>query len=197
MMIQLLYFTTSAFFAISALLVILSKNPIYSALFLILSFFNGSILLIFLEIEYLALVFLIIYVGAVCVLFLFVIMLINLKVILLKQTLNHFLPLFFIFLIINLFTIVFLNSTTGFTIVENHTLYLETTHENKDFIYPTSVLTDESSAASLGSLLFNNFYVELITAGFILLLAMVGTITLALKQNIRQKKQNILYNALK
>jgi NADH:ubiquinone oxidoreductase subunit 6 (subunit J) len=124
-------------------------------------------------------------------------MLINLKVILLKQTLNHFLPLFLIFLIVNLFTIVFLNNTTGFTILENHTLYLETTHDNKDLIYPTNALTDESSAASLGSLLFNNFYAELLTSGFILLLAMVGSITLALKQNIRQKKQSILYNALK
>jgi NADH:ubiquinone oxidoreductase subunit 6 (subunit J) len=56
-----------------------SKNPMYSALFLILAFFNVSCLLFFLELEYLPIFFLIVYVGAIMVLFIFVVMMLNIR----------------------------------------------------------------------------------------------------------------------
>jgi NADH-quinone oxidoreductase subunit J len=70
---------------ICSLCIILNKNPIYSILFLILTFCNISFIMILLNVEFIAIIFLIVYVGAISVLFLFVIMMLNLKIIELKE----------------------------------------------------------------------------------------------------------------
>jgi len=77
---------------LSAILVIASKNPIYSVLFLILSFCNVSALLFLLNLEFLPITFLVVYVGAIAVLFLFVLMMLNIKLTELKSESSHFLP---------------------------------------------------------------------------------------------------------
>ena len=77
----------------SSLLVIISKNPIHSVLFLILVFFNTSILFLFSNAEFLAMVVLIVYIGAVAVLFLFVIMMLDINITKLRQTFLNYLPI--------------------------------------------------------------------------------------------------------
>ena len=74
-----LFFTFSSFGILCSFFVISSKNPAYSAFFLILTFFNFSSLLFFLRLEFLSITFLVIYVGAIAILFLFVVMLLNIK----------------------------------------------------------------------------------------------------------------------
>src|SRR5690606_16986141 len=76
---------------VSGLMVLAAKNPVHSVLFLILAFCNGSAYLLLLGMEFLAITFLVVYAGAVAVLFLFIVMMLNLKILEFRQTLlNHY-----------------------------------------------------------------------------------------------------------
>jgi len=77
-------------------MVIFSRNPVYSVLFLVLTFVNVSSLLFFLELEYLPLVFIVVYVGALAVLFIFVMMMLNIRISDLKENNEQLLPVIFI-----------------------------------------------------------------------------------------------------
>ena len=74
-----LFYLFSSFAIASGIMVIQSRNPVHSVLFLILVFFNGAGLLILLGLDFFAMVFLVVYVGAIAVLFLFVVMMLNIK----------------------------------------------------------------------------------------------------------------------
>ena len=88
-----LFFIVSIIIITSSLLVILSKNPIHSVLFLILVFFNTAILFLFSGAEFLAMILLIVYIGAVAVLFLFVIMMLDINTAKLRQSFLNYLPI--------------------------------------------------------------------------------------------------------
>ena len=91
MIVNLLFYFFSCILLASSLMIILSQNSIYSALFLVLSFVSSSSLLFLLECEYVSLIFIIIYVGAIAVLFLFVIMMLDIKTVhLAKDSLKYF-----------------------------------------------------------------------------------------------------------
>ena len=101
--ISLMFLTSSVFHIFSSLalisgtMVISSRNPIYSVLFLILTFFNLSCLLFILNIEFLPILFLIVYVGAIAVLFLFVLIMLNIKLSELKEGMKQYILISFIF----------------------------------------------------------------------------------------------------
>jgi NADH-quinone oxidoreductase subunit J len=101
---ELIHFLLGIFVCITGLFVFLTENPVHSVLFLILTFFNSSGILLLLNAEFLALIFIIVYVGAIAVLFLFVVMMLNIKV---ASTSNSaYLPVAFLaslFLIIQIF----------------------------------------------------------------------------------------------
>lgn len=144
-------------------LVYSTENPVHSILLLILTFFNVSIILFFFKCEFLALLFIIVYVGAIAILFLFVVMMLNVKVFKSKDF-SYFLSsyLFFIFLsyILNKFLgFCFYNST-----ILTELLYLI------DFDY--------NSLFFLGQVLFNFFLYDFIAVGLVLLVALVGAIVL-------------------
>ena len=80
LIMELLHSFLVSLLLISSIFVIFAENPVHSVLFLILSFFNVSCILLLFQVEFLSLLFLIIYVGAIAVLFLFVIMMLNVKV---------------------------------------------------------------------------------------------------------------------
>ena len=87
---ELLFFLFSSLILTSGLIVITARNPIHSVLFMILVFVNVIFLLICLQAEFLALTFVIVYVGAVAVLFLFVVMMLNIKITELNKELIHY-----------------------------------------------------------------------------------------------------------
>ena len=89
---ELLFFLFSSLILTSGLIVITARNPIHSVLFMILVFVNVIFLLICLQAEFLALTFVIVYVGAVAVLFLFVVMMLNIKITELNKELIHYFP---------------------------------------------------------------------------------------------------------
>jgi NADH-quinone oxidoreductase subunit J len=142
---------------VSAILVIASKNPVYSVLFLILSFCNVSALLFLLNLEFLPITFLVVYVGAIAVLFLFVLMMLNIKLTELKAENAHFLPvacLLGIVFVLELFVMIrleFLPLTFSFV----HSPFLsDFANSSASFIDFPLFYLNESNMRSLGQILF-------------------------------------------
>ena len=165
----------------SSFMVILSKNPIYSAFFLILSFCNSCNILLFLGLDYLALTTLLIYIGAISILFLFVLMLINLGVIELRNHVFQLAPILTaisgIFLIFNFTTILFKSSPINKSFIYSEIIPMYT--EVSDNLELTSIYKLDVNIKTLGLLIYSEFSQFLFLAALLLLLAMIGTIYLS------------------
>mgnify|MGYP002041697824 FL=1 len=161
-------------------MVILSKNPIYSAFFLILSFCNSCNILLFLGLDYLALTTLLIYIGAISILFLFVLMLINLGVVELRDHIFQLTPILVaisgIFLIFNFTTILFKTPINKAFI---NSAIIPTYSQVFDNLELTSIYKFDVNIKTLGWLIYSEFSQFLFIAAFLLLLAMIGTIYLS------------------
>jgi NADH-quinone oxidoreductase subunit J len=182
------------------MMVVLSRNPVFSVLFLILSFFNISALLFLLELEFLPIVFLVVYVGAVAVLFLFVLMMLNIKLAELRENTTHYLPiacfLFFIFCLELILIFYF-----EFTPLRSQKIHIEFLDElclilNSSFEF-YSWFCKQSNVSFIGDLLFTNYSYVFLVSAFILLLAMVGTIVLTLQKKFTSKSQLIYQQVLR
>jgi NADH:ubiquinone oxidoreductase subunit 6 (subunit J) len=173
---------------------IVSKNPIHSVLFLVFVFFNTAGLLILLGVEFLAMLFLIVYVGAVAVLFLFVMMMLNVKISESSSSVYRYLPIGLFLSVLFLFEI--------YLIVEGDLNSIDVFEFNKP---EYSILQDESliniswvdSVVSptnvdvIGSVLFTYYSFFLIMASIILLVAMIGAIALTLHRRSDVRRQDI------
>lgn len=173
---------------VSALALILANNPVHSILFLILVFCNISFILILLNVEFIAVIFLIVYVGAISVLFLFVVMMLNLKLVTLQETfwryiiVGFFISLFFLF---ELFFI-FKNTNNNFFLFFNFQYFYY--FFEKDWIL---LFNTPTNIEILGMYLYTYGLYPLILIGLILLVAIIGSIVLTLNQNINIKRQHI------
>lgn len=177
---------------VSALALILANNPVHSILFLILVFCNISFILILLNVEFIAIIFLIVYVGAISVLFLFVVMMLNLKLVILQETFWRYIivgffislllliQLFFIFKDINNNLFLFFNFKYFYFFIEKDWILLYNTPTNTEL---------------LGIYLYTYGFYPLILIGLILLVAIIGSIVLTLNQNVNVKRQ-IIYKQL-
>jgi len=164
---------------ISSIFVFISKNPVHSVLFLILTFCNASGILFLFNAEFLGLVFIIIYVGAIAVLFLFVVMMLNVKIY--SSNILFYLPFIFLGCFIMILQI-FLILEKTFT---NSTFCVSDLPYNFD-----NYLDSLSSIDVLGQSLYNYYLLCFLLAGLILLVAMIGAIVLTL--NFRSHRKNEL-----
>ena len=185
---------------ISSLMVVVSKNPVFSVLFLILSFFNLSVLLFLLGLEFLPITFLIVYVGAIAVLFLFVLIMLNIKISELREGTRHYLPisifLGFVFFF-ELFTIFYFEFTplglSGASVG-----FLQGFFELLNSSFEFSVWCFKgSNIFILGELFFTSYAYLFILLGFVLLLAMMGTIVLTLQKRFTTRSQQIYKQVLR
>ena len=166
----------------SAVMVIASRNPVHSVLFLILAFFNAAALFILLGAEFLALILLIVYVGAVAVLFLFVVMMLDVDFAELKRGALHYLPL---------------GGLVGLVLVAELALVaiwalLPATASSVPHAAPAYLTNTEA----LGRVIYTDYVYYFETAGLILLVAMIGAIVLTLRHKPNVRRQNIrLQNA--
>jgi NADH-quinone oxidoreductase subunit J len=189
------FFTNLSFFTVfnflilvllilSSILVVFVKNPIHSILFLVVVFFNATTLLLLYDIEFLALIFLIVYVGAISVLFLFVIMMLNIRVIELSEDFLKYLP------ILGLISLIFIFQTFGFYDFFYSDLNLSDSKifRFKDWSLDASFL---SQTQILGKILYVDYVSLFWLAGFILLISMLGAIVLTFSYNSALKKQQI------
>ncbi len=164
---------------ISSLGVILSKNPIHSVFFLILVFMQVGFFLIMLNVEFLAFLLFIVYLGAIAVLFLFVIMMFNIQILESRDNILRYMPLvIFIILIIVEITCTFEIKKEVFSINE---LY----YNHKNWI---SIIFSKNNMIVL-SVLYTYFIYHFVLASLILLVAMIGAIILTLNQPVSLKKQ--------
>lgn len=161
---------------LSGIMVSFSRNPIESVLFLILTFCNAAAILFIFNAEFLGLTFIIIYVGAIAVLFLFVIMMLNIKDNDKNITVYNFPKTFLFFSVFYLFGFfLFLFIRKIFYQQENFFFDLE------DKIY--LLIDNLNNIDVLGQFLFNYYLVCFLLAGLILLVALIGSIVLTLKFN--------------
>ena len=168
--------------------VIISKNPIISVLFLIGLFLCVSTYLMLSGMTFIGIAYLVVYIGAVSILFLFILMLINVRVSELQGNTNNSLPLA---LIIGTFLYYFLYEILPFdnlNVVNNKYIGVISLYNNDDneSLYVTSnvwdkILIDVSHIISIGNILYTNYFIWIIIASIILLLAMVGTIVITIK----------------
>lgn len=173
---------------ITALMVLLSKNSINSIFFLILCFINSTNLLIINNIEYLAILFIIIYVGAIAILFLFVIMLLNIKTINIQNN-NNLLDNILI-LIVLIFLIIFQIFFFNYNFIPSIKLtefYIDIT--SIKFIDWSLKYNNLNTFNILGDYLYNYYYLEIILASFLLFIPMIGAITINVKKQNNLKKQ--------
>ena len=178
---------TAFFFYLFAVLSVLAgtmvgvaKNPVHAVLFLILAFFNAAGLFILLGAEFLAMLLVIVYVGAVAVLFLFVVMMLDVDFAELKQGALQYAPIgALVGLILAAELIIVLG---GYTFAPE--LGAATAQ-------PTPAIAERQNTAALGDILYTDYIYFFQIAGMILLVAMVGAIVLTLRHKEKVRRQNI------
>lgn len=159
---------------VSASMVIISKNPLYSVLFLVASFLSASILLFLFESEFLALFFLIIYLGAIAILFLFVVMMLDIKYNELQTSRLYFpvgvlIGFTVLFEIYGAYSKVF-SKTTGINYSE-HNIYINW-YDNLDSL---------SDVYVIGQIFYTHYVLQILIAGLILYVAVIGVAFLTVK----------------
>jgi NADH-quinone oxidoreductase subunit J len=178
MVATLFFYLFSALAVASAVMVISSRNPVHSVLFLILCFFNAAGLFILLGAEFLAMILVVVYVGAVAVLFLFVVMMLDVDFVELRQGMLNYLPVGGSIGLIVLLELILVGSSW--------------------VIDPASVKTVASptpggvtNTQALGRILYTDYVYYFQAAGLVLLVAMVGAIVLTLRHKQGVKRQVI------
>ena len=213
--VNFLFYIFSSLALISAGLVIQVTNPVHSVLFLILVFFNAAGLLILIGLEFFAMVFLVVYIGAIAVLFLFVVMMLNIKLAEINEKKYRYLPiggllgilfLFEIFCIIDndLIALIDSGASTSTQLVEATSFQLNrdllTVEGPSDIFYNHLVFTEWSELAenltniqSIGQCIYTYYSYFFICASFILLVAMIGAIVLTHHQSVYVQTQKVLF----
>lgn len=190
MIINILFYLFSTTLLLSSLMVIFVQNSIYSVLFLVLSFISSSGILLLLKCEFLALMFLIIYVGAIAVLFLFVVMMLDLKTANLKKDTLKYFP--------------FGAAIGGLLLVE---ILLGINETFKINPYTNSVLTNWyfnwyermdtfTEIQVIGQVVYTEYVLQFLIAGNVLLLATIAAVVLTLKTEVETDRKQITFRQL-
>jgi NADH-quinone oxidoreductase subunit J len=181
MIVQALAFYLFAAVAVaSGVMVIGARNPVHSVLFLILAFFNSAGLFVLLGAEFLAMILVVVYVGAVAVLFLFVVMMLDINFVALRSGVLRYLP---IGALIGLILLAELVLVFGAWVVSPEAAQVA--------LYPIPLTPEVTNARALGRILYTDYFYLFQTAGLILLVAMIGSIVLTLRQREGVRRQRI------
>jgi len=176
----LFFYLFSAVMLASGVMVISSRNPVHSVLFLILAFFNAAGLFILLGAEFLAMILVVVYVGAVAVLFLFVVMMLDIDFAELRQGMLNYLPI---------------GATIGLILLVELVLVVPGWSISPDLLKtvtaPTPPPADITNTEALGRILYTKYIYYFQAAGLILLVSMIGAIVLTLRHKPNVKRQNV------
>ncbi len=170
-----------SFVAVAAgVLVIASRNPVHSVLFLILAFFNAAGLFVLMGAEFLAMVLVIVYVGAVAVLFLFVVMMLDINFVELRRGVLQYLP---IGALIGILLLVELLVVLGGWVVMPQAASIAAA--------PIPPLDQVTNTQAIGRIIYTDYFYLFQAAGLILLVAMIGAIVLTLRKRPGVRRQKI------
>ena len=173
-MIETLFFYLFASITcLAGLMVISSRNPVHSVLFLILAFFNAAGLFVLLGAEFLAMLLVVVYVGAVAVLFLFVVMMLDINFVELRQGFQRYMPLGL--------------GVGGLLLAEILFVFFN----SADMPEKVVMLNEVSNTRALGRILYTDYIYLFQLAGLILLVAMIGAIALTLRKRENVRRQSI------
>ena len=164
----------------SGVMVISARNPVHSVLFLILAFFNSAALFVLLGAEFLAMIMVVVYVGAVAVLFLFVVMMLDINFVEMRQGFLQYLPLG---ALIGLILLVELALVAGAWVISPEAESVAAV--------PIPPIEQTHNTEAIGNVLYTEYVYLFEAAGLILLVAMIGSIVLTLRQREGVRKQSI------
>ena len=189
-MVNLVFYIFSNIFLLSSIMVIVVQSSIFALLFLVLSFLAASIILLLLECEFLGLLFFIIYVGAIAVLFLFVVMMLDSKLHDLSKNFIKYIPFglilgsTFLFEIINLISKNFKMNP-----------YKESFLKNEYYNW-YNIIDSAIDIEVFGQILYTHYVLQFLVAGLILFLALVGVVYLTIIPNEKTIKSQVLFKQL-
>ena len=173
-MIETLFFYLFAgITCLAGLMVISSRNPVHSVLFLILAFFNSAGLFVLLGAEFLAMLLVVVYVGAVAVLFLFVVMMLDINFAELREGFQRYMPLGL--------------GVGGILLAEILFVFFN----REEMPENVNLVSEVSNTRALGRVLYTDYIYLFQVAGLILLVAMIGAITLTLRRRENVRKQSV------
>lgn len=174
------FYLFAGILVLSALMVITARNPVHSVLFLILAFFNAAGLFVLLGAEFIAMILIIVYVGAVAVLFLFVVMMLDIDFTDIRKGAMHYVPIGMIIGGILLFEFIAVYSYWSFApnVSDNIALNM-------------NEFTDTTNAHSIGLVIYTDYIFAFQVSGLILFVAMIGAIVLTHRKRPGVRKQNI------
>ncbi|MGD1886424.1 MAG: NADH-quinone oxidoreductase subunit J [Cohaesibacteraceae bacterium] len=175
------FYLFAAITVASAFLVIAARNPVHSVLFLILAFFNSAGLFMLVGAEFLAMLLIVVYVGAVAVLFLFVVMMLDVDFAELRQGFLQYLP---IGALVAVILVLELALVLGASVLDAD-VAMETG-------MPMPPLEEVSNIEAIGLVLYTDYVYFFQAAGLVLLVAMVGAIVLTLRHREGVKRQDIV-----
>jgi NADH-quinone oxidoreductase subunit J len=175
---DLLFYTFSFFGVVSSFSVISVKNPVYSVFFLITSFCLSSCVLLLLSIDFLSIIFIVVYVGAIAVLFLFVVMMLNIRLSQTNESIVRFLPL------VVMLGLVFVSEIFFAISISNEKF--------SNLLSPIELfLSDESNIRLFSNTIYTHYWFLFIVSGLILLIGMLGTISLTLHHSLNVRRQAV------
>ncbi|MBM3504381.1 MAG: NADH-quinone oxidoreductase subunit J [Alphaproteobacteria bacterium] len=177
---EITFYLFSAIIVASGVMVIAARNPVHSVLFLILAFFNAAGLFILVGAEFLAMIMVIVYVGAVAVLFLFVVMMLDINYVELRQGFLNYLPI---------------GALIGFILLVELVFVLGTRFATPETVGATGApippLSEMTNTEALGQVLYTRYIYLFQASGMVLLVAMIGAIVLTLRERGGVRRQSI------
>ena len=181
MILQGIAFYIFAIIAVfGGIMVVCARNPVHSVLCLILTFFTSAALFVLIGAEFLAMVLVVVYVGAVAVLFMFVVMMLDINFVEMREGFLQYMP---IGLLVGIILLVELLMVLGTVTISPEVLATGTE--------PIPDMVHRQNTAALGDVLYTKYIYPFQAAGMILLIAMVGAIVLTLRQRPGVRKQVI------
>ena len=175
--VEIIFYIFSIVMIGAAIMVISVRNPVYAALFLVLTFFSAAALWLLLEVEFLAIVLVLVYVGAVMVLFLFVVMMLDINMTPIKEGFIRYLPAGIMIALVMAIELLMVFWARGRFSPDQ---------------WPTPVEHPEgySNTQAVGEWLYTQYLLPFEVAGIILLVAIVAAVSLTLRRRPEAKRQN-------
>jgi len=167
------FYFFASFLIFTCISVIFSKNPVNSVLFLVLAFLNSTFLFILIGAEFVGIILAIVYIGAVAILFLFVVMMLDIQITTLIFNIKRYIPLALLF--------------AGVILAE--IIYLTVFKSSKSNI--SEIVRSSNNTEEIGNVLYTKYFIDFQLSGVVLLLAMIGAIVLTHVYRPSIKRQNI------
>ena len=167
------FYFFASFLIVTCISVIFSKNPVNSVLFLVLAFLNSTFLFILIGAEFVGIILAIVYIGAVAILFLFVVMMLDIQITTLMFNIKRYIPLALLF--------------AGVILAE--IIYLTVFKSSKSNL--NEIIRSPNNTEEIGNVLYTKYFIDFQLSGVVLLLAMIGAIVLTHVYRPSIKRQNI------